>query len=143
MKFPPALLLYLWAGLVLGISFLETPLKFKAPGITTLLGVGIGKLVFNALNKIEIILFVALLLLLGVKRILESPNVYFISVLFFCLLVQSAYLLPILNERVSALMEHGIAKPNSFYHLSYIILEVVKCATLLWGGWHFHKIISQ
>ena len=57
MKFPTALLLYLWAGVVLGISFLETPLKFKAPGITTVLGVGIGKLVFNALNKIEIILF--------------------------------------------------------------------------------------
>lgn len=142
MKFPPTLLLYLWAGLVLGISFLETPLKFKATGITTVLGVGIGKLVFNTLNKIEIILFVSLLLLLGVKRILESPNVYFIGVLFFCLLMQSAYLLPVLNERVSTFIESGIATPNSFYHLSYIILEVIKCITLLWSGWHFHKIIT-
>lgn len=142
MKFPPALLLYLWAGLVLGISFLETPLKFKAPGITTVLGVGIGKLVFNALNKIEILLFLTLLLLLGVKRILKRPTVYFIGALFFCLLLQSAYLLPVLNERVSAFMEHGIAKPNSFYHLSYVILEVVKCLTLLWGGWFFHKTLT-
>ena len=142
MKFPPALLLYLWAGLVLGISFLETPLKFQAPGITTVLGVGIGKLVFNALNKIEILLFLTLLLLLGVKRILKRPTVYFIGALFFCLLLQSAYLLPVLNERVSAFMEHGIAKPNSFYHLSYVILEVVKCLTLLWGGWFFHKTLT-
>ena len=33
---------FLWAGLVLGLSFIETPLKFTAPGITLPLGLGIG-----------------------------------------------------------------------------------------------------
>ena len=45
-----------WLGFVLGISFLEAPLKFRAPGITRELGLGIGKLVFGALNKVELVL---------------------------------------------------------------------------------------
>jgi hypothetical protein len=36
-----------WLGMVLGISVLETPLKFRAPGITRALGLGIGRLVFR------------------------------------------------------------------------------------------------
>jgi hypothetical protein len=31
-----------WLGMVLGISVLETPLKFRALGITRALGLGIG-----------------------------------------------------------------------------------------------------
>lgn len=45
---------FLWAGLVLGLSFIETPLKFRAPGITRELGLGIGSLVFTTLNRIEL-----------------------------------------------------------------------------------------
>lgn len=41
---------FIWLGMVLAISFLETPLKFRAPGITLPLGLGIGRLVFRALN---------------------------------------------------------------------------------------------
>ena len=33
-----------WLGMVLAISFLETPLRFRAPGITLPLGLGIGRL---------------------------------------------------------------------------------------------------
>jgi hypothetical protein len=40
-----------WLGMVLAISFVETPLKFRAPGITMLLGLGIGRLVFRALAE--------------------------------------------------------------------------------------------
>jgi hypothetical protein len=39
---------FLWLGMVLAISFLEAPLKFRAPGITLALGLGIGRLVFRA-----------------------------------------------------------------------------------------------
>ena len=37
-------------GAIAAISFLEAPLKFQAPGITIPLGLGIGRLVFTALN---------------------------------------------------------------------------------------------
>src|SRR6476469_10147767 len=52
---------FAWLGMLLGISFLETPLKFRAPGITLPLGLGIGRLVFRALNTTEITLAAVLL----------------------------------------------------------------------------------
>jgi hypothetical protein len=39
---------FVWLGMVLAISFLGAPLKFRAPGITVALGLGIGRLVFRA-----------------------------------------------------------------------------------------------
>lgn len=47
---------FIWLGMVPAISFLETPLKFRAPGITVPLGLGIGRLVFRALNGVELAL---------------------------------------------------------------------------------------
>jgi hypothetical protein len=52
---------FVWLGMVLAISFLETPLKFRAPGITLPLGLGIGRLVFRALNTVEVVLAAALI----------------------------------------------------------------------------------
>src|SRR5579875_2468660 len=47
---------FVWLGLVLAISFLEAPLKFRAPGVTVPIGLGIGRLVFRALNLVEAVL---------------------------------------------------------------------------------------
>lgn len=43
----------LWLGVLVGISLIEAPLKFQAPGITVPLGLGIGRLVFFAMNIVE------------------------------------------------------------------------------------------
>ncbi|MFF0816750.1 hypothetical protein ACFYVR_16590 [Rhodococcus sp. NPDC003318] len=43
-------------GMVLAVSVLEAPLKFRAPGITIPLGLGIGPLVFRALSAVEVVL---------------------------------------------------------------------------------------
>ncbi len=52
---------FVWLGMVLGISFLETPLKFRAPGVDLRTGLAIGRLVFGALNTAEIVLAAAVL----------------------------------------------------------------------------------
>ena len=64
-KYVALLIIGIWIGMLLGISFLEAPLKFRAPNMTTSLGLGIGQLVFGALNKIELVfsLFTVLWLL--------------------------------------------------------------------------------
>jgi len=41
-------------GMVLPISFLEAPLKFRMPNVTLQIGRGIGRLVFRALNTVEV-----------------------------------------------------------------------------------------
>jgi hypothetical protein len=45
---------FVWLGMVLVISFLEAPLKFRAPNVTLQIGLGIGRLVFRALNTVEV-----------------------------------------------------------------------------------------
>lgn len=37
-----------WFGMVVAISFLEAPIKFRAPGVTLAIGLGIGRKVFLA-----------------------------------------------------------------------------------------------
>ncbi len=44
--------------MVLAISFVEAPLKFRAPGVTLQIGLGIGRLVFRAFNGCELALAV-------------------------------------------------------------------------------------
>lgn len=66
---------FVWLGMVVAISFLEAPLKFRAPGITLLLGLGIGRLVFRALNAAEIVLAVPLAVVVGVAAAMpEAPR---------------------------------------------------------------------
>jgi hypothetical protein len=56
---------FVWLGMVLAISFLEAPLKFRAPGITVPLGLGIGRLVFRALNACELVPAAVVALVIG------------------------------------------------------------------------------
>ena len=51
---------FVWLGMVTAISFVEAPLKFRAPGVTLPIGLGIGRLVFRALNIAELTLAVVL-----------------------------------------------------------------------------------
>ena len=92
------LTLGVWIGLVLGLSFIETPLKFQAPGITTELGVGIGRLVFGVLNKIEIT-FVIVLLIAHYGMIKDMNTMYIIlcSIILGIVAFQTLYLLPVLD----------------------------------------------
>jgi len=52
---------FVWLGMVVAISFVEAPLKFRAPGVTLPIGLGIGRLVSRALNGLEAALAALLL----------------------------------------------------------------------------------
>ena len=62
----------IWLGLIIGISLIEAPLKFTAPGITIPLGLGIGRRVFFAMNIVEVIL--AVVLITTLVRLLGRPS---------------------------------------------------------------------
>lgn len=124
--------LFLWAGLVVGISFLEAPLKFTAPHITTVLGVGIGRIVFAALNKLE--LTVCAVALLSAAFLRTPARVWWgLGVLSLVLLVQTVGLLPALDARALALQAGWEVAPT-LLHPSYIGLEITKLLTLLYTG---------
>lgn len=123
---------FTWLGMVLAISFVETPLKFQAPGITMPLGLGIGRIVFRALNIAEIALAVVVL---GSVSILGTDPTGWIllGVGAAVLFVQLGMLRPRLDRRTQQMIA-GRAVPPSRLHLSYIALEFTKVAALITLG---------
>jgi hypothetical protein len=123
---------FTWFGMVTAISFLETPLKFRAPGITVPLGLGIGRLVFRALNIAETIL--AVILLAAVATGHPGGRVWMPAVIATaCLLIQIALLRPPLDRRAVAVIAGDDLAPSRL-HLRYIALEVIKILALLTAG---------
>lgn len=127
-------------GLILGISFLEAPLKFQAPGITTELGVGIGRLVFGALNKVELVLWglVFILILIAFPFLPKRPPWIAFLTLSVILALQTFYFLPVLDGRAERLLS-GNPAPASWHHTGAGILEGLKVIVLGWcfGGVFF------
>ena len=124
-------MVFTWLGMVLAISFLEAPLKFRAPGVTIPLGLGIGRLVFRALNRAELVLLA--LVLVGVALDPRPLLIVGTSALTALLAVQLAAVRPALNRRSDRVLA-GEELPRSHGHLVYVVLELVKVALLIAVG---------
>jgi hypothetical protein len=125
-------LTFIWLGMVLAISFLEAPLKFRAPGVTLQIGLGIGRLVFRALNSAEVLIAVGIAVALG----LSNPRIGIVvifAIAFGALIIQLAGVRPRLARRADAVLA-GENAPRSHAHYVYVVLEVVKLITLIVGG---------
>lgn len=126
----------LWAGMVLGISFLEAPVKFTAPSLTLPVALDVGRHVFRALNRVEIgwaVLTLALALGAGgaLWRGLYAP----LGAAWAIVVVQLLWLLPTLGARTDRIIG-GEVLPPSYHHVLYIGLDVVKLLALLGAsGW--------
>ncbi len=120
--------LILWLGFVLAISFMEAPLKFQAPSVSLAIGLDIGRLVFGTLNKIE---WVFLALLSSLLMVGKSTKVgwSFCICLTVILLIQTFYLLPILDNRAEQIIA-GTTVKGSNVHFFYVGIEVVKAILL-------------
>lgn len=125
-------IVFFWLGLVVAISFLEAPLKFRAPDVTVKIGLGIGRLVFRALNGIEVVLAAVI-----VGAVLtDRPEAFELTALVIAivvLLLQLSLVRPRLTRR-SDLVLAGHDAPHSRAHYAYIALEVVKLFALVTAG---------
>lgn len=124
---------FVWFGLVGGISFLETPLKFRAPNITLPLGLGIGRIVFSALNKAEITLAVLLLISFFFAKPENNLAPVVFGAIAILLILQTVWLLPALNARAAAVISASFAA-SSNTHFIYIAFEVIKFILLFTLG---------
>jgi len=120
---------FVWFGLVLGLSFIEAPLKFRAPGITLPLGLGIGRLVFSVLNKVEIVLALGLSAVTFAGAMRGPPN-FMLAAIVIILAAQTIWLLPALGVRTDAVIR-GAQAPFSRLHIVYIVFESIKLVLLL------------
>ncbi len=124
---------FLWLGMVIAISFVEAPLKFRAPGVTVPIGLGIGRLVFRALNAMESGWAIAILVTLVVGSWSGMAVPVAAGVAIAMLVVQLVAVRPLLTRRSDAVLA-GHEGPRSHAHVVYVALEVVKVVALTWLG---------
>src|SRR5690606_32165767 len=131
-KYGPIIIasLFTWIGFVCAISFMEAWLKFRAPGVTIPIGLGIGRLVFGALNKVEWIFAVVVC----VSAIMHGKSIFAISnislfVAVVILLLQTVWLLPALDVRAELHIQNK-PLPGSNLHFWFICAEFTKVIAL-------------
>ena len=117
-----------WLGLVVGISFLEAPLRFRAPGVTLAVGLGIGRVVFAALNRVEAVL-AAVVVLAAVL----GPHP--LEVVVSAAIATVALVAQLVLVRRSTRVLMGEQGPRSRVHHAYVALEIVKVVALVALGW--------
>lgn len=129
-------LIFLWLGIVLAISFIEAPLKFRAPGVTLPIGLGIGRLVFRAVNGVEVVL--ALVIGVALAATGAGPAVLIaFTVAAVALAAQLLAVRPALTKRSDAVLAAGPdaeSLPRSRAHVGYVGLELVKVIALITAG---------
>lgn len=128
----PAWVCFLWVGLSVGITMIATPVRFTAVTITRPVALDVGRMVFAALNKAEL---VALVLLLFIVRLAGLTRRWWslCAVLTLIVLAQGVWLIPELAAR-TALIIAGSEPPPSYAHAIYSSLELLKIGLLLFFG---------
>ena len=128
-----ATLILLWAGVLIGVSFLAAPVKFAAPSLTLPVAMDVGRQEFGALNLVEIGLAVLTLTLAIATR---PGRLIWLGLAIAALVValQALWLLPLLDARAVLIIQGETPQPAP-WHALYIVLESAKLLALLSAGW--------
>jgi hypothetical protein len=126
-------LIMLWAGVVIGVSFLAAPAKFNAPTLTLPVAMDVGRHEFGTLNLAEILLAVAALALAAYAR--AERTIWFgLAIAAGVIALQALWLLPVLDARAEMIIQ-GETPPRAPWHTLYIAIEILKLLALLVVGW--------
>jgi hypothetical protein len=118
----------LWLGMIVGVSFIATPVKFAAASLTRPVAFDVGGVTFALFSRIEW----GMCLVFGLAMLAGRPDVRRLVVLAFIVAIvvlQGAWLLPELNIRAAAVME-GKPLPPSIHHGVFAAVEVLKSLLL-------------
>ena len=126
-------LLLLWAGVVIGVSFLAAPAKFAAPSLTLPVAMEVSRQEFFALNLVEVG-FAAVVLALAFLVRPSRATWLGLGLAGVIVALQALWLLPVLDARADLIME-GQTPPAAPWHTVYVVLEVTKLLALLGAGW--------
>lgn len=126
-------LVILWAGLLLGVSFVATPVKFMAKNLSMPVAIEVGMVTFHLFNKIEWVLCISILLMMLWARMSWWPLVC-VGIVFILLSFETFYLLPALDVRAHHVITGGVAEP-SVLHWFYVGADLSKLIFLIISGW--------
>ena len=126
-------LLMLWAGVLIGVSFLAAPAKFGAPGLSLPVAMEVGRREFGALNLTEVGLTVVTLALAAYAR--PERTIWLgLGLAAIIVVLQWLWLLPVLDARAELIIQGEMPEPAP-WHALYIGAEVVKLLVLLVIAW--------
>lgn len=132
---------FIWIGFILSISFMEAWVKFRAESIDLPTALDVGQHVFGALNVVER-LFSVFLLIVIFYRYTDKVVVAAGSLIFTFIVAQSGYLLPELNEHAQLIIQ-GMQPEKSSVHMMYALMEVLKVAALFVLGLRQVKLFKE
>lgn len=129
---PALVLAVFWLGLLAGVSFLATPVKFAAPNLSLPVALEVGRATFGLFSKVEWAMAAALLLAVfaggpgGAARVSALAAAGIVA-------AQTLWLLPVLDARVSEIVAGG-APSASADHRIYVALEAAKALLLIFAA---------
>lgn len=134
-----------WIGMLLGVSFLATPVKFLAPSLTLPVALDVGRQTFHWYNRVELVIAATTLiaaLLADRRRLVRHGGAahglpYATLVAAFLLaavVLQGLVLLPRLDARVETIIQGGMPPPSALHDV-YVAVEAVKLGALVGAAW--------
>jgi hypothetical protein len=127
-----SLLMALWAGAIIGLSFIATPVKFQAPHLTTPVALEVGRYTFGLFSNVELGFLIAIV----IAAALAQPRritVILLTAVAVQLLLERWWLLPELDARVSQILAGGAITFTSL-HWIYATFDACKAALLICGA---------
>jgi hypothetical protein len=98
--------------------------------VTIPLGLGIGRVVFRAVNRVEM-LFCAVIAAVAIAGVRQPVALVLTGLAALILLAQLTVVKPGLNRRSDHVLSGGETSERSRGHVSYIALEVAKVIVLI------------
>lgn len=117
----------IWAGMVLGVSFLATPAKFLAKSLPRPVALDVGRQTFRTFGQVEI----APAVFLGLRAAAAPKGWLLAATPGVIVLAQALWLRPRLARHTRQIGEEGALPARSGLHLAYVACEVAKLGALL------------
>ncbi|MFV0474556.1 MAG: DUF4149 domain-containing protein [Pikeienuella sp.] len=118
----------IWLGMLVGVSFIATPVKFQAADLDLPTALDVGRLTFGAFSRVE--WFLAPCLIIATFAGASRWRLIVAAIVAAGLLTQAFWLLPALNARVAMIIA-GENPGASFHHMAYGGVELLKFFGLL------------
>lgn len=126
----------LWTGMLIGVSFLATPVKFLAPSLTLPVALDVGRQTFRVFSLVEIVFAFALVAVAILSRYERNILIAALLVGVFVAL-EVVWLLPVLDARVEIILNGGTPEESGLHSL-YIVFESAKLLLLGAIAWFAH-----
>ncbi len=124
-----AVIALIWLGMLIGVSFLATPIKFVVQDLSLPVALQVGQATFAAFARIEWLLASALVVAAALNWRSRRFALTLSLLVALAVIAQAVWLLPILDARVAAIVA-GETPPASPHHGYYATLEALKALLL-------------